>query len=183
MSELINNIEIVNEFHKQMQKHQFLLCYRGNISQEISVSLLSMAEKKMSMEGVKTNIKKRVFNVMLECMQNICKSDDSDSVLDDSIIMIGNTDNSYIICSGSVISTSKVNQMKQIINQINTLDREELKKQFRMFLVSSQESQVANTTLGLIDIAKKSANKLEYSIAKLDENNSFFSLKTIIQNQ
>jgi hypothetical protein len=183
MSELINNIEVVNEFHKQMRNHQFLLCYRGNISQEISVALLGMAERKMNMEGVKTSIKKRVFNVMLECMQNICKNDDSDTIDDDSIIMIGNTENSYIICSGSIISTSKVTQMKQIINQINSLDRDELKKQFRMFLVSGPESQVVNTTLGLIDIAKKSAKKLEYSIAKLDDKNSFFSLKTTIQNQ
>lgn len=182
MENKLKEIGFVADLHRSMQKHRFLLCYRGNITQEISVSLLNMAEKKMTMEGVKTTTRKKVFNVMLECMQNVCKSNDADNMPDESIIMIGNSDSSYIICSGSIIANSKVNQLKNVINQINTLEKEELKKQFRLFLVTAQEGQVASTTLGLIDIAKKSGNKLEYSISPLDTRNSFFSLKTIVQN-
>ncbi|MEK6614869.1 MAG: DUF6272 family protein, partial [Bacteroidota bacterium] len=71
-----NSLMYVTELREKMQKHRYMLAYRGFFSQEITKALLASTEKKLLLEGADTVVKKKVFNVMVECLQNICKHKD-----------------------------------------------------------------------------------------------------------
>ena len=62
------------------------------------------------------------------------------------------------------------------IDYINSLNRDELKAYYKEILNNGELSEKGGGGLGLIDIAKKSRNKLQYSFREIDEDYSFFTL-------
>ncbi len=59
--------------HQMMLKNNIILVYEGEFTQEITKSVLAMAERNMDSIGEDSGIKRKVFNVMVECLQNIVK--------------------------------------------------------------------------------------------------------------
>ena len=57
--------------HQMMLKNNVILVYEGEFTQEITKSVLAMAERNMDSVGEESGIKRKVFNVMVECLQNI----------------------------------------------------------------------------------------------------------------
>src|SRR5690606_31233686 len=100
----------------------------GEFTQEITKSVLVMAERNMDYTGEESNIKRKVFNVMVECLQNICKHADSVQEKEkEAIFMIGKESDYYIITSGNYIINSDVPYLKSKLEKINSLDKEGLK--------------------------------------------------------
>lgn len=181
--ELIKNttaqIDFVENIHNYMNKQRFMLSYRGSISQSITKSILLMTEKKMDLEQEDSSVKKKVFGVMVECLQNICKPQTADKSKD-AIVMIAKSNEHYIVYIGNVIASEKKEILSQKINEINLLPREELKEQHKILLSNNLNDSNNQAILGLIDIAKKTGNKIEFYFNDVSDTNSFFSLKTII---
>ncbi|MCS6832636.1 MAG: DUF6272 family protein, partial [Flammeovirgaceae bacterium] len=66
-------MKYIYDLHKTMLKKNLILVYEGEFTQEITKSVLSMAERNMDSHYEESGIKRKVFNVMVECLQNICK--------------------------------------------------------------------------------------------------------------
>jgi hypothetical protein len=158
--------------------------YVGEFTQEITKSVLAMAEKNMETLNEDTNIKKKVFNVMVECMQNICKHSDEftpdNTIFNTAIFMIGKENNEYKVCTGNVIYNDRVEGLKSKLDQINSLDKDGLKELYKSALSSSELSDKGGAGLGFIDMARKSGQKLEYGFNKIDDSLSFFNFQTKI---
>ena len=67
------SLNYIFDLHKILSDKNIILVYEGEFTQEITKSVLSMAEKNMETLNEEVGIKKKVFNVMVECLQNICK--------------------------------------------------------------------------------------------------------------
>ncbi len=168
--------------HKTMKEHNLILVYEGEFTQEITKSVLSMAEKNLDSTGEEQNIKRKVFNVMVECLQNICKHADSMKREEErrAIFMIGKENDSYEITSGNYILNGSIDGLKAKLDQINSLDKEGLKVLYKDLIKTSELSEKGGAGLGFVDIARKSGQKLEFDFEPVNEENSFFSFKTKI---
>ena len=60
------------------------------------------------------------------------------------------------------------------------MNQDELKQLHKEKMRETAISDKGGAGLGFIDIARKTGNPLEYHFEPIDENNSFFLLKTII---
>ena len=60
------------------------------------------------------------------------------------------------------------------------MDKEELREYYQLSLNNSMVSNKGTAGLGMIDIARKSGNKLEYEFLEIDKDFSFFSLNVKI---
>lgn len=181
--ELICNFETstsyVLDLNKIMSTHNFMLCYKGNFNQNMIKSILSMTEKKMNNSEEDVIVKKKVFNVLVECLQNISKS----SMMIEgkqSLLMIGKSEDDYEIYSGNIIAKSKKNELKQILNSISSFGMEELKRFYKLLMINDTLFNNNSIEVALIDIAKKTGNNIIYEFKDIDENTCFFSLKTIV---
>jgi hypothetical protein len=76
------------DLNRIMCTHNFMLCYKGRFNQNMIKSILAMTEKKMNNSEENFLFKKKVFNVLVECLQNITNSAVS-IVGEDSLLMIG----------------------------------------------------------------------------------------------
>jgi hypothetical protein len=145
-----------------------------------------MAERNMDSYGEQSNIKRKVFNVMVECLQNICKhSETADEEMraaeaNNAIFMIGKHENEYVITSGNAIASDKVPEIVEKLDRINSLDREGLKDLYKNIIKNGQLSDKGGAGLGFVDMARKSGRKLRFDFEQINESFTFFSLKTTI---
>lgn len=175
-------MKYVYEIHKIMAAKKLILVYEGEFTQEITKSVLSMAERNLDSLGEEVNIKRKVFNVMVECLQNICKHADTVTEAEDrgAIFMIGREDESYVITSGNFIHNEFVDGLEGKLVQINNLDKEGLRNLYKEIIKNGEISDRGGAGLGFVDIARKSGQKLEYDFEKVNDRYSFFSFKTKI---
>lgn len=174
-------MKYIYDIHKTMVDKKLILIYEGEFTQEITKSVLSMTERNLDYIGEESNIKKKVFNVMVECLQNICKHSDNVKEKEKSaIFMIGKEDNYYVITSGNYILNEHVNGLKSKLEQINSLDKEGLKVLYKELITTGSISDKGGAGLGFVDIARKSGEKLGFDFHPINEQYSFFSFRTQI---
>ncbi|OJJ17977.1 hypothetical protein BKI52_29410 [marine bacterium AO1-C] len=70
-------MDYIDELRKTMAEHKLIFMYEGEFTQDIILSLLRVAEKKMNALGENLKVTRKVFNVMTECLQNIVKYSDA----------------------------------------------------------------------------------------------------------
>ena len=178
------SLDYIFELHKTLSSKNIILVYEGEFTQEITKSVLSMAEKNMETMNEEIGIKKKVFNVMVECLQNICKHSEEFGTNNDdfntAIFMIGKEDFTYTITSGNVIYNDKIDGLKSKLEQINSLDKDGLKELYKSVLSSTELSDKGGAGLGFIDMARKSGQKLHYDFVQMNDEISFFSLQSKI---
>lgn len=175
-------MKYIYDIHKLMVEKNLILIYEGEFTQDITKAVLAMAEKNLDSKGEESAIKRKVFNVMVECLQNICKHSDTAASAEEkgAIFMIGIEDNCYIINSGNFIENQHIDGLTEKLEKINSLDKDGLKVLYKDMLQTSTISDKGGAGLGFVDIARKSGQKLEFQFENVNEQFSFFSFKTKI---
>lgn len=174
-------MNFIYDLHKTMNDKKLILAYEGEFTQEITKSVLSMAERNLDSIGEGSAIKRKVFNVMVECLQNIVKhSDEMNGIHESAIFLIGKEDDAYAVSSGNYMLSEHVESLESKLNQINSLDKDGLKQLYKEIIKSGQLSDKGGAGLGFVDMARKSGNKLQFGFSPVDDKYSFFTLKTKI---
>jgi len=175
-SEKYRDLRSVFELHQAMEENQVILAYEGNFSPHITQSVLSLAEQNLDRNVTVNQTKRRAFNIAVECLQNI--STHSNPNARNSIFIIGKDGDEFYISSGNMIKASKVQDLRRKLDQINNLDAVGLKQLHMQAIKESlNRKDTNNAGLGLISIARKSGNKLDYEFINIDNENSFFSFQ------
>jgi hypothetical protein len=177
-------LEFAYQLYKTMKTNEINLVYEGEVTQEITKTFTSLTEKSLSKSEESNIVQKKVFNVMVECLQNISKHADSLNDEDQErrgIVMVSKGEDSYNIITGNVIKNEKVPELKKSLELINSLDKEGLSTLFKQQIKETTISDKGGAGLGLIDIAKKTGAKLTYQFKELTENVSFFILTSTIK--
>ena len=177
--------KFIYQFHTEMERNEFNLVYEGEITHQITKAFTSLAENNMNKEMEDANVKKRVFHVMVECLQNICKHADDVEYIENfttgnGIFIVGKHEDEYHIITGNKIANHKVEWMTELLNNINTLDKEGLKDLYKSTMKDGKLSNKGGAGLGFIDIARKTGSALEFHFEKIDDDFSFFILKSRI---
>lgn len=172
------NTKFIYDTFSVVQQNKIMLVYQGEFTQEIAKSVLSMTERNLDNFNEDQSVKRKVFNVMVECLQNICKHHDNSSPeLREAIFMIGLDQEHYFITTGNYINNENIPVLKTKLEEINTLDKEGLKQLHKTIVSNSQRlSEKGGAGLGLIDVARKSGEKLSFDFTPSTENTSFYSL-------
>ena len=81
------------------------------------------------------------------------------------------------------MKNEEVEKLKTRLDKVNSLSKEELRSFYREILDNNQISQKGGANLGMIDMARKSGEKLEYHFTKVNDSLTFFDLKVRISNK
>lgn len=162
----------------------FPLVYKGEMNHDITKLFTSMAETKISQSDKDKNLRMKVFHVMVECLQNISKhSDDFDNEetqIGNGLFIVGEKETSYYVITGNIINNNNTHALKTHMERLNAMSKNELdalhKKQMREGILTSR----GGAGLGLIDIVRKTGQKLQYEFLDVDENKKYFVLKVDI---
>jgi len=178
-------LEFVYSFYKSMKEHKVQLVYEGEITHQITKAFTSLTETNMQLDEESHSTQKKVFHVMVECLQNVGKHadclDSLDGVKDGrGIFILCRNDEEYTITTGNVLVKSKVSEMIDVLDKINSLDKDGLKQLYKQQIKEGRLSNKGGAGLGFIDIAKKTGNILHYNFLSINDEYSFFVLTSTI---
>lgn len=179
---MLNDLKYVDIVRKMMNNNRIMLCYKGEMTQEIVIALLKLTENRLNQESSDAVLKNRVFSVMIECLQNITRHSEKEDFFRSNIFMMGVAENGYSIYSGNVVKGERVEELKDKINRINTMSEDELKDFYKFMIKNGIQSPNSGSGLGLIQIARKTGNTLNFDFEKIDDAYYFFSLKTLVDH-
>ncbi len=176
------------EIYKQLEERNVIISYKGVMTSEILTTTLQIMESRMDKLEERPKIRKKIFNVLVECLQNLYHHIDDD--IDDKstpqnkrncLFILARENAAYIITTGNYIKPEDSPILEEKLDTINGMTRDELKSYYKQVLNEGTMSDKGTAGLGMIDIARKSGKKLEYDLIPINENLTFFSLSVRIQ--
>jgi hypothetical protein len=167
-----------------MSEHELILAYRDHISEETIQQLLSITELKLVQSVGEKKLRKRVFHILVECLQNVVNHSAEKESEDEvpSILLLGRHNNEFFIITGNQIENDQIDKLRQKIDEINSWNHDDMRDIYSKKLDRSEYSAKGGAGLGLIDIYKRSRNKLKYQIESIDDQISFLSLHVTVDN-
>jgi hypothetical protein len=116
---------------------------------------------------------------MIESLQNICKHQPyPDPMIHGarSVFMIGHNGQEFLLISGNPIHQERSAELRARIEELNSMDAEQIKEHYRQTRLNNRLSDVSGAGLGFIDMIKRTGNPLIYNIETINEKYDYFTL-------
>ena len=175
-------MDLTRRIRDKMMKERLMFVYRGVVTNENSVALLVLLEKEIENSEFGFLGRKRLFMFVLESLQNVTRHSTKNKHAGMSMVVYSKADNGYTVTTGNVLQTTAVEELKSRLKEINCLEPEEIRSVYRKMLSSAEFSNKGGAGLGLIEMAKKTGNKLDYDFVPLKDDLSYFILSKTIDS-
>lgn len=179
-------MNFIYDLYRTMTSQKLILVYEGDFTWETTKSILAMAECSLEASEVDQAIKRKVFNVMVESLQNIVKHHEEFVDPDrthTAIFLVGREANGYTIMSGNPVHKKRVSGLKRTLDRINGLDKDGLKDLYKEIIRQTTLSDKGGAGLGFVDMARKSGQKLWFDFPEMSEVYCFFCLKLNVSRE
>lgn len=165
-------------FFKAFAEEQMNLLYTGDFTDELTDLLIEVNNNQYSSKDeLKKSHRKAAF-LIAECFQNIVRHNELSNK--DSFFHIKNNRNLFSIVSGNSVQNEIIPSLKEQLEQLNQLSSEELKAMYRKTLAEGNFSEKGGAGLGLIEMARKTKNKLNFTFSEIDALKSHFYFRLFI---
>jgi hypothetical protein len=175
-------------YREEILRNRIFLTFNGVLLHSFVVKFGEMLKAEMSVFNVDKTLEMKIFSVVIEQAQNIisysaeriavpCMNNEMMGV---GTILVGKEDGCYFVICGNMIHNENVAQLRDRLALIQGMGEEELKRHYKEQRRLPAAGDGEGSGLGLIDMARKAGRALEFDFRKLDDTNSFFTLKTTI---
>lgn len=165
------------DFFNELKNDTLTFVYQGHYSDEITNMIIDLVEFYLN-QGEFSKMRKKVSFLMVECFQNIVRHGEKE--MEDKIFhskgffMTRSVGNAYSITSANLIENDKVEGLRQKLENINSLNEEQLRKVYLEIIEKQDLSAKGGASVGLIEIARKSGQKIDFAFIKVSETHSQF---------
>ena len=178
----------LNEYFTKLNGDDVVFSYMGSITSEVIINFLETTEQKFAEMEVNNTIRKKVYNVLLESLQNMFHHAEDSPVIIDGIennkklglVVLKKTETGYCINTGNFIISKRIKTLRDKIDKINSLSMNELKDMFKFILNHQKLTAQGGGGLGLVDIARKTGHKIDYSFFDVNKDYYFFNLEILV---
>lgn len=177
----------VESYFSDLINGDTLVYYKGNIDQEIIHQVLDKVEEKLIKDKEQSKLRKKVYNVLVESLQNLYHHVDKvpEGFEDQNsekygMLAINKVDGGYKIITGNFIQSGNVKNLEEKIKRINRSSHDEITELYKFILNHQRISSKGGGGLGLVDIVRKTGNKLDYYFKEYDDKCSVFYLNIMV---
>ncbi|MCQ2374919.1 MAG: SiaB family protein kinase [Salinivirgaceae bacterium] len=172
----------IDDWYNEHVKDGVIFAFRGEIGDGIVED--SMVRVEAQTKDLSQGIKKKAYNIMVECLQNLFFHA-SPIFRNGKEIRIGvcamvSDGNSYHIKMCNYATQKQTLFLEKHIEKINSLDKDGLRAFYKDVLSNQTFSEKGGGGLGLIDMARKSSNKLKCEFIQVPDNMTLFSTDILI---
>lgn len=175
----------IDTYKGSVSSDQIFSSFQGEITESILNNLLKEIESHL--ESTEEDFKKqrKVYNILVEALQNLYHHTDKypdvkvggGELVKSVAFYIAKVNEQYLIVTANYIDRENIKPLKAKLDKINDLDKEGLRTFYKEVLDNGQYSVHGGGGLGMIDMARKSGNKLEYNFEEIDAEYGVFILK------
>jgi hypothetical protein len=175
-------ISNISDFYKHNKNDKTIVSFIGEITPDYIATVMQNLEDNLDKQSENLKVKKKVYNILIEALQNLYHHADDINLNDNdqspnAICVVDNYDDHYKILTGNYIKNDKIKLFETKLDKINQLTKEELKEYYLEVLNNGEKSVKDGAGLGMIDISRKTEDKLNFDFVTLDTNYSLFILK------
>lgn len=179
------------EYYELLNASNINIIYSGPIWGEGVEGISTTIKKILEFDKLSLTASKSVFAVFIEQMNNMLMySADKDlpafgtegeTGVSRGVFVLGTQGKTYFLKCGNIIKNESVAFLKNRIDYLNTLDKEELKKYYKQQIRSENTNEDSKGAgIGLIEIARRSSSKIVYEFKPYGEGISFFTMHVTI---
>lgn len=178
-------VDRIFDLYDDLEKQRIMLSFKGDLSPDLISAILNLVERKMEVSEADHLVRRRVFNVVVECLQNLFHHNHGAQALGpgamgneapQGVVMIAHDDAGYSVLTGNYMAQEEVVRLKEHLDHVNGCEPQQLRDLYKSTLADGKFTRSGGGGLGIIDIARKSGQKLEYGFVPSDNGNTFFSL-------
>lgn len=168
-----------------MSKKEVILEHRGAVTFDTINPLLDRLKVQAEFMKLRRGFQKRLYSVFVECIENIYKYESNDVDQFDNkepYISLTKQEDMFIVRTGNIIANTRVTGLQSRLELINRQDYEKLRASYAKIIDQDIITKEEGAGLGLITIALRSQNRINYSFTTIDKNRSYFEMKILIEN-
>ncbi len=176
----------VVQLESLMAEKEIYMIWSGHITSGISEEVLSLTESRLVDEDIDYRLRRRVFNIMVEILENVQKYNpgrEPEEKHGMPVAMVRLEDNKFILTTGNLILKTSVSDLKEKLDTINSYDKAGLKNLFYKSLSEQSIETDSTGNMGLIEMARKSGSKLDYQFGEVNEVYSYFMLTVKVEDR
>lgn len=170
--------------YRHVQHCALSFTYRGPFMDDFTSRIVDISENTIADSQGYSKINKKVSFLLVECFQNIIRHGENEGTenepLKGGLFNFKNIGDSYIINSINLVRNREIDSLRDQVELINSLNSIELKEMYKRQLNENDLSDKGGAGLGLIEIARRSGQKLKYEFEKRDELVSHFHQQVTI---
>ncbi len=155
------------------------LTYGGFISQSLISAMTEALEKEAKQNALNMGISNNIFTIFIELTQNMMnysktKCQESTDVNSEGLIVVTKDSyDNYYIHSQNIIALKDKEKIEPKLEEILTLDQEQLKKKYRELRRSGRDKHGKGGGIGFYEIAKRS-DEINFEFNKINEDKYYF---------
>lgn len=164
-------------YYKELQNDNLSFIYNGEVNDEVTESIIRLTEHNVSSIEELAKIRKKVSFIMVECFQNLVRHGGSEN--EGSLFSTRLVDNVNYVSSVNRIPVEDIDVLREKLDLINHLERDRLKALYLEVLQGQGLSEKGGAGLGLIQIARKTGQPVDFDFEAINEqlSNFYMSLK------
>lgn len=176
------------EFKRVLDERGILFSFSGYLSEGILYSLGDTLRQKMTLDDTDLTTIKKVFSVFIEQAQNIIRysaekvlGNVGKSVeLSSGMVNIGTENGRFFIVCANTILEEDVPRLRERLEVLQKMDKDEIKAYYKEQLREAPDEKSRGATIGLIEIARRASEPIEFDFDRIDAEKHFFCLKVSI---
>lgn len=173
--------------YSELKMKRILFCYSGPMAQASIEGVGNTLRRNLEFEETGKMTQMAVFSTFIEQVQNVLnysaeKVSPENDDLRVGLTVVGHDESeNYCVYCGNRVYNDDISRIAESIDSLRNLSKEELKALYkeRRRDVSAPGSKGAG--LGLIEMARRALTPLEYSFEPINDSQSFFSIKAVIE--
>jgi hypothetical protein len=177
----------IDNYFAEKSDGNALLFYKGDINPDLINHVLDTVEEKLIKVNENSKLRKKVYNVLVESLQNLYhhvervpEEFEDQSSEKFGILSVNKVTDGYKIMTGNFVRNDLALSLRERLQKINQSSHEEITELYKYILNHQRISSKGGGGLGLVDIARKTGNKLDYSFKDYNEEFCFFFLNILV---
>jgi hypothetical protein len=166
-------------FMENSEAEDPFFCYRGSLIEEFTGIILEISEGSKISHQVLPGTTRKMSFMLVECFQNVLKHGESVDKSgfnwnDDGLFSFKNTPEAFFINSINVIRTEDIQKLRDLMEQVNSFNEKDLKEFYLRHLRNNEINSKGGAGLGLIELARKSKEKIAFRFDQLNDRFALF---------
>jgi len=174
------------DLYNKVYNENVLLMYKGAITFDLVTSIIETLDRKIGSLNDERRVQKMFYSAAVECVHNLYHHMDevkgrfeeiSEHDAKSGLITVIAKNDYFNIITGNFIPTENSFSLKTRIDEINDTDKEGLRALYKVTLSNGEFSEKGTAGLGLIQLARKTGEKLNYNFDKVNSEYSYFTFQ------
>ena len=171
------------KFYNLIKTEKVIFSHYGALDAEMIDMIVQLSDKKLAKSRTPLKIKKKVINILIECLQNsynyinnYLDNSRHDLLTSSPFLIIALNGDGILIYTGNYVTSEVANSLKKRIKELEKMDADKLQNYYIEVLNKEELPTSGGAGLGLVDILRRSKNNVTFELSKMNEDYMLFSL-------